>query len=71
MSSSAAHFKEKTRQAALRMTAEERVLRALALGRCDLELYASVSGMSLDEAGAALRRRRAEERSRRQRGPQR
>ncbi len=71
MSASAAYFKEQTRLAALRMTVEERVLRALALGQADLELFASTSGKSVDEARAILRERRAQERARAQRRPER
>jgi hypothetical protein len=68
VSASADHFREQTRQAVLRMTVEERIRRALELGRCDLELYASASGLTLDEAGARVRQRRAEDRARGQRG---
>jgi hypothetical protein len=71
VSASAAYFKEQTRQATRRMTVEERVLRALALGQCDLELFASVSGKTLAEARSTLRQRRAQERARSQRRPER
>jgi hypothetical protein len=68
VSASAAYFKDQTRLAALRMTVEERVLRALALGKSDLELFASTSGKTVSEARAILRERRAQERARAQRG---
>jgi hypothetical protein len=70
VSASAAYFKEQTRLAASRMTVEERILRALALGQCDLELFASVSGKTLAEARSALRQRRALERARSQHRPE-
>lgn len=62
MSSCADHFKEATRLAAGRMTVEERILRSLALGRCDLEFYAAVSGQTVEQASSNVRRRRAAER---------
>ena len=71
VSASAAYFKEQTRQAALRMTVEERILRALALGQSDLEFFASARGMTVVEARAILRERRAQERARGQRRPER
>lgn len=60
--SCADHFKEETRRAAARLTVEQRILRALELGRCDLELFASVSGLTLEQASRTLRARRAAER---------
>jgi hypothetical protein len=62
VSASAEHFRQATLRAAAAMTPEQRVLRALALGQSDLELFAAVSGRTLDEARAELRRRRELER---------
>lgn len=59
MSSCADHFKEETRLAAARMTVEQRILRALALGQCDLEIYATVSGLTVEQASLNLRTRRS------------
>jgi hypothetical protein len=63
VSGCADHFKEATRREAAAMSPGERVERALALGQSDLELYAAVSGLGLDEARADLRRRREQARS--------
>lgn len=62
VSSCGDHLKEETRQAAARMTVEERILRALALGQCDLEIYATVNRLTLEQASLNLRARRAAER---------
>ncbi len=59
MSSVGEKLKEQTRLAMLRLTAEERILRALANGRCDLEIYAAASGLTVQEAGRRVRERRA------------
>lgn len=58
MSASAEHFRRATLQQAAAMSPEQRVLRALALGQSDLEIFAAASGRSLEEARAELRRRR-------------
>lgn len=68
MSSAGDHFKEATRLAAAKLSVEERILRSLALGRCDLEFYATVSGQTLEEASLSIRRRRAAERRAAQKG---
>lgn len=62
MSSCGEHLKEQTRKAMMRLTVEERILRALANGRCDLEIYAAASGLTVQEAGRRVRSRRAAER---------
>lgn len=59
MSSCADHLREATLRAAARLTVEERIVRALELGRCDLELYAAVSGQPIERASLAVRARRA------------
>lgn len=68
VSASAEYFRNATRQAAAALSPEERVLRALALGQCDLEIYASVNGLTLDQARLDLRRRRDLERRNRSTG---
>jgi hypothetical protein len=69
MSAVAEHFKQATLRGAATMSAEERILRALALGQSDLELYAAASGLTLEQARAEHRRRRALERRRGARDP--
>ena len=64
VSASAEHFKRATARAVAGMSVEERVLRALALGQSDLELYAAVNGVTLDRARLELRQRRERERRR-------
>ena len=68
MSSCGDHFKEATRLAAAKMTVEERILRSLALGQCDLEFYATVSGQTIEQASASIRSRRAAARRAAQKG---
>ena len=71
MSASADHFKQASLREAAALSPEQRVLRALALGQSDLEIYASVSGLSLDQARSEVRRRRELERRRVLRSPER
>ena len=71
MSASIDHFKQATLREAAAMSSEQRVLRALALGQSDLEIYAAVSGRTLEQARAELRRRRDLERRRVARRPER
>jgi hypothetical protein len=56
VSASADHFKEATRREWAAMSMEQRIVRALELGQSDVEIFASVNGLSLDEARAELRR---------------
>ena len=62
VSASAEHFRQATAKAAAGMSVEDRVLRALALGQSDLELYAAVNGVTLERARLELRWRREHER---------
>jgi hypothetical protein len=71
VSECADHFKQATLREAAMMSAEQRVLRALALGQSDLEIYASASGLSLQQARSDVRRRRELERLRVIRSPER
>jgi hypothetical protein len=64
VSASAEHFKQATARAAEAMSIEERVLRALALGQSDLEIYAAANGVTLERARLELRQRRERERRR-------
>ena len=64
VSASADHFRQATARSAAAMSAEERVLRALALGQSDLELYAASHGVTLERARLDLRQRRERERRR-------
>lgn len=68
MSSCGDHFKDETRRATAALTPEERMERALALGRRDLEFYATVSGQSVEQARQALAERRAVDRRSAQKG---
>lgn len=62
------HFKDETRRAAARLTPEQRMLRALALGKRDLEFLAAVSGRTVEQARQAHETRRATERRAAQKG---
>lgn len=68
MSSCGDHFKDETRRAAAALTPEERMERALAIGRRDLEFYATVSGQTVEQARQAIAARRAMERRNAQKG---
>lgn len=46
----------------MRLTVEERILRALANGQCDLEIYAAANGLAMREASRRVRELRAAER---------
>jgi hypothetical protein len=59
MSSCGDHFKDETRRAAAMLTPEERMQRALALGKRDLEFFATVSGQTVAQARQVLAERRA------------
>lgn len=62
------HFKEETRRAAAALTPEERMQRALAIGKRDLEFFATVSGQTVEQARQVLAARRAADRRTAQKG---
>jgi hypothetical protein len=68
MASCGDHFKEETRRAAAALTPEERMQRALAIGKRDLEFFATVSGQTVEQARQVLAARRASDRRTAQKG---
>jgi hypothetical protein len=56
-SASAEHFRRASREAVLRMTAEERIARSHAIAECMLSVFAAANGLSLDEARAVQQAR--------------
>jgi hypothetical protein len=68
VSSCGDHFKDETRRAAAALTPEERMQRALAIGKRDLEFFATVSGQTVEQARQVLAARRASDRRAAQKG---